>query len=153
MPSRWTFTIRPIKTLLKDELTAGLWIDPFAGFNSPAKYTNDIMMDRPTTHHLDALAFLKSFDNASIDGVLYDPPYSITQARKYGKTIFASMRYWKDLKDQIARILKPTGKVICFGWSSNGMGLKRGFTMTRLLCVPHGGSKNDTLVTVEIKNA
>lgn len=33
-----------------------------------------------------------------------------------------------------------------------GLGKNRGFKMTRILLVAHGGSKNDTIVTVEIKN-
>lgn len=34
----------------------------------------------------------------------------------------------------------------------NGIGLKRGFEMIEILLVPHGGSKNDTIVTVERKS-
>jgi len=34
-----------------------------------------------------------------------------------------------------------------------GIGKNRGFEMTRILLVPHGGSKNDTIVTVETKIA
>ena len=51
----------------------------------------------------------------------------------------------------MARILKPGGKAICFGWNSMGLGKNRGFEMTRILLVPHGGSKNDTICTVEVK--
>jgi len=61
------------------------------------------------------------------------------------------MKYWADCKNEIARILKPGGKVICFGWNSMGLGKGRGFVMKRLLIINHGGSRNDTLVTVEIK--
>jgi len=32
-----------------------------------------------------------------------------------------------------------------------GLGKNRGFKMARILLVPHGGSKNDTIVTVENK--
>lgn len=55
--------------------------------------------------------------------------------------------------DQIQRILKPQGIVVCFGWNSNGVGKKRGFEMEEVLLVPHGGSKHDTIVTVERKIA
>ena len=47
MPNKWTFTIKPIKALLEQELTDGIWVDAFAGENSPAKYTNDINPARP----------------------------------------------------------------------------------------------------------
>jgi hypothetical protein len=148
MPNKWTFTIKPIKELLLAEVTGGYWADPFAGENG-GKYatnTNDIALGGT-----DALTYLKNLATSTFDGVLYDPPYSITQARMYGKKEFSSMKYWKECKDQIARILKPSGKVICFGWNSMGLGKNRGFTMNRILLVSHGGSKNDTIVTVESK--
>jgi hypothetical protein len=160
MPNKWTFTIKPIAELLKEEVTEGMWCDPFAGKNSPASVTNDLRPDMPTTHHMDALAFLKSLDADSFDGVLFDPPYSITQARQcyegVGMELLdtkpTSMKYWGDCKNEMARITKKGGKVICFGWNSMGIGINRGFEMRRILLVPHGGSKNDTLVTVETRS-
>jgi len=159
MPNKWTFTIIPIRKLLKEEVTIGIWADPFAGENSPAIITNDLRENMPTTHHLDALEFLKQLETESCDGILFDPPYSIMQAKQcyegYGmdklNTKPTSMKYWGDCKTEMARAIKKGGKVICFGWNSMGIGKNRGFEMTRILMVPHGGSKNDTLVTVEIK--
>ncbi len=133
------------------KLRGGVWLDPFAGKNSPAVFVNDIDENMPTKDHKDALEWIKSYPDDYADGVLYDPPYSITQARMYGKKEFSSMKYWADVKNEIARVLKPGGKVICFGWSSMGLGKNRGFEMTRILLVPHGGSKNDTICTVEVK--
>ena len=43
------------------------------------------------------------------------------------------------------------GKVVSFGWNSGGIGMKYGFKIDRILLVPHGGSHNDTIVTVETK--
>lgn len=157
MPNKWTFTIPPIKKLLQD-LTNDYsnWCDPFAGMHSPCGTTNDIRQSMPTTHHMCALEFLKSLESSKFKGVLYDPPYSITQAKQCYesagmKNISGSMLFWKQIKDEISRILEPKGIAVCFGWSSNGLGLKRGFKMTEVLIIPHGGSKNDTIVTVEIK--
>ena len=160
MPNKWTFTIKPIRELLSEEVdTDKLWIDPFAGKNSMAKITNDLNTNIEADWHLDALDFLGKFKDNSIDGVLFDPPYSITQAKQcyagYGMDKLTikptSMKYWAECKNEIARILKPNGKVICFGWNSMGLGKNRGFEMTKILLVPHGGSKNDTIVTVEKK--
>ena len=151
MPDKWTFTIKPIRELLEEEMSGDMWVDPFAGYNSPATLTNDLDRNAPTHSHIDALEFLKKMNDEVVDGVLYDPPYSITQARQYGKKEYASMKYWKQVKDELARILKKGGKAICFGWSSMGLGKSRGFEMNRILLVPHGGSKNDTIVTVERK--
>ena len=147
MPNRWTFTIKPIRELLEEEVSGEDWVDPFAGKNGKkyAKFTNDIQYGGT-----DALAYLKGCSR-NFDGVLYDPPYSITQARMYGKKEFASMKYWADCKNEIARIIKHGGKAICFGWNSMGLGKSRGFRMERILLVAHGGSKNDTICTVEVK--
>lgn len=89
---------------------------------------------------MDTLAFLKTMDTDSFDGVLYDPPYSSRQATEcykgYGMELLevkpTMSHYWKYCKNEIDRILKPKGKVICFGWNSMGMGKTRGFEMTRI---------------------
>src|SRR3990167_10864365 len=98
MPCRWTFTIKPIKELLGEEVTIGDWCDPFAGENGYkyAQFTNDI----EDVGGVDALNYLKSLEDKKFDGVLYDPPYSITQARMYGKKEFSSMKYWADCKNE-----------------------------------------------------
>ena len=164
MPNKNTFIIKPINKLLKKEITGGEWIDPFANsfdfsvFN--AKFvTNDLNIDFDTDYHMDALDFLKQFSDKSLDGVLYDPPYSPRQVsecyKKFGKDITmetTQASFWSKHKDEIARIVKPGGKVICFGWNSMGCGINRGFTMSVILLVPHGGSHNDTIITVEVKN-
>lgn len=164
MPNKWTFLIRPIKNLLKDEVgfglfMQGLWVDPFAGKHSPAQVTNDLNPDMPTNEHISALEFLKKQKDNSFDGALFDPPYSPRQVKEcyagIGLSCFSDdtkMTFWSKCKDELSRIIKPNGKVICCGWNSMGMGLTRGFTIKRILLVPHGGNKNDTIVTVEIKN-
>lgn len=158
MPNKWTFTIKPISNLLKEEVTEGLWCDPFAGENSPAQIKNDINPERDTQYHLDALEFLKLQGDESYDGVLLDPPYSNRQISEHYKSAGVKINGWhtsagwgKSIKDEVMRITKKGGKVISCGWNSMGIGKTRGFEMTRILLVPHGGSKNDTIITVEIK--
>jgi len=158
MPNKWTFKIKPITKLLEEEMT-GLIADPFAGQNSPAHEQNDIKETAGNwdTDHKDALTWLRGKRTNRYDTVLYNPPYSITQPMMYGKKEFFSMeigivmKYWADCKNEIARILKPGGKAMCFGWNSMGLGKNRGFEMKRILLVAHGGSRNDTICTVEIK--
>lgn len=158
MPSKNTFDIKPIRELIDNEITVGLWIDPFANKNKIATITNDLNPDFDTDYHLDALEFLKLFDDNSVDGVLYDPPYSPRQVSECYKgfgyevtqqTTQAS--FWSNQKKEISRIVKKGGKVIAFGWNSGGIGNKYGFEMKRILLVPHGGYHNDTICTVEIK--
>lgn len=159
MPNRWTFTIKPIKDLLKEEVMDGLWVDPFCGENSPAQIKNDLNPDNKFAQtHLDALDFLKTLPDNYCDGILFDPPYSPRQVSEcykgFGKEVTNETTrcdFYSKLKNEITRILKPNGLVICFGWNSMGCGKNRGFEMIRILLVPHGGSKNDTIVTVEVK--
>lgn len=160
MPNKNTFTIPPIKALVLEEQykTKGLWIDPFANTSKFANITNDLDPDMPTDYHMEALDFLRMFDTESVDGVLYDPPFSPRQVsecyKRLGKTVswlHTSAKYWSEQKDEISRILRPNGVVITCGWNSDGIGISRGFEMERVLLVPHGGSRNDTIVTVERK--
>ena len=156
MPNKWTFTIKPIKELI-NKYIKGFGCDPFAGENSPAQIKNDL--SGKVEFKMDALEFLKTRKNNEFDYVLLDPPYSITQAKQCyegrGMELLkikpTSMQYWGDIKTEIARITKSNGIVMCFGWNSMGIGINRGFEMLEILLVPHGGSKNDTIVTVERK--
>jgi len=160
MPNKNTFTIKPIRNLLYRYWGNGVgWVDPFAGRHSIVELQNDLDVNAPCSSHKDALLFLRSLPSSSFVGCLLDPPYSITQAKEcyngYGFNLLdtkpTSMKYWASVKNEMARILVMGGEAICFGWNSMGLGKNRGFEMLELLLVPHGGSKNDTIVTVEVK--
>ena len=91
--------------------------------------------------------------NSSMDGVLFDPPYSVEQClRRYtpkqGGTA-GRAEYWAKCKDEIKRICKKDAKVISFCWDSTGIGKKRGFEIIEILLICHGACHNDTIVTVE----
>lgn len=165
MANKNTFSIAPIEKLIHDEIDAvindgGVLVDPFSnGVRfSQNSIINDLNPDIEADAHMDALDFLKTFENESVDIILYDPPYSTRQVsecyRGYGKEVTkeTTQASWRARHlDEIQRILKIGGKALCFGWNSNGVGKKRGFEMERVLLVPHGGSKYDTICTVEIK--
>ena len=160
MPNGLTFTIKPIRELLQRYIAPDLIVvDPFANNSKYGTITNDLNEDYETDYHLDALEFLRLMADNSCDVVLYDPPYSITQAaqlyKSYGKKKLeinvANMKYWAECKNEVARILKNGGIAITFGWNTNGIGKNRNFRQLEILIVAHGGSKNDTLVTIERK--
>ena len=158
MPNKNTFEIKPIHDLIVDEITDGIWIDPFANRNKLASITNDLSTEFDTDYHLDALDFLKMFDTDSVDGVLYDPPYSPRQVSECYNNVGYNVTwdttkasFWGNHKREISRIVKIGGKVITFGWNSGGIGYKYGFEIQKVLLVPHGGWHNDTICTVEIK--
>ena len=166
MPSKHTFAIKPIQELLIEEVTSGIWLNPFSGLTNVKEFvseevqiiSNDLNPEFDSDFHLDALDFLNRFDKDSIDGVLFDPVYSPRQLSECYKSVGLSVTkettqssFWSNLKDSISSLIKLGGKVITCGWNSNGIGKTRGFALRRLLIVPHGGNHNDTLVTVEIK--
>jgi len=159
MPNKQTFEIKPIKNFIERNLIKGNIIDPFANKNRIADVHNDLDPQYNCTYNMDALEFLKMFPANSVTTVLFDPPYSPRQVsesyKKLGKTVnmeTTQSSFWSKMKDEIARIIKPEGVVLSFGWNSQGCGLKRGFTMKEILLVPHGGAHNDTICLCEMKN-
>lgn len=157
MPSKNTYTIKPIKELLQEEL-GGFTIDPFANVSMMCDVNNDIndQCDHWTGH--DAKEFLECHKDGEVDTVVFDPPYSPRQVSECYKAVgvkvdnlMTSGRFWSAMRDEIARVVPVGGKVISFGWNSTGIGKKRGFEITRMLIVAHGGQHNDTIVTVETK--
>ena len=159
MPSKDTFTIKPIEELIHRYVGNGVgWLDPFAGNNSPAEITNDLNPEKPTMYHLEAKEFIKQLVHSVYNGLLFDPPYSVRQIKEcyegIGLTVFqedTQMSWYSKIKDLSAPKIKVGGYVISFGWNSNGFGINRGFEIIEILIVAHGGHKNDTIVTVERK--
>lgn len=141
MPNPETFKINPIAELIEQEQIPGVVLEPF-----------------PYKSKVECFEYFKQFNDESADFGLIDPPYSLRQVSECYKEFGIKVTGWHTsagwtakVKDEVARIIKPGGKVITFGWNSAGIGIKRGFKITRILIVPHGGSHNDTICTVETK--
>ena len=137
MPNKNTFTIPPITNLID---SFGIsWVDPF-----------------PDPYKEDALLCLSRYQRNTVDGVLFDPPYSPRQLKECYESNGMCLHdtkssVWKEWKNAIAHVIKPGGVCISFGWSTNGLGKNRGFEIEYILMVAHGGNHNDTLCTVERK--
>jgi len=162
MPCHETFKMKPVRELLEEVIpNSGFGIDPFArrrhGFASVGGY-NDANPECEVDYHLDALDFLKLWNDNSVDWVLYDPPYSLRQLKECyddigrAMTQHESQRFFADVKEEIIRILKPSGMVISFGWQSGGVGAKWRFTRTHYMSLYHGGIHNNTIITVDRMN-
>lgn len=162
MPNKDTFSIKPINELVKRLLTNRFIqmssLDPFSNGKRYASYTNDLDPETDADKHMDALDFLRTINNNRFMLVLFDPPYSSRQVsecyKKFDKTVnmqTTQSSYWAKLKKEIARILRPGGKVLTCGWNSGGIGKSLGFEIEEILLVPHGGWHNDTICTVEVK--
>ena len=166
MPNKNTFSIKPIKefisTAMEDNCNdQSVIIDPFANnsiFLDFCTFSNDLDTSMPTTHHMDAIEFLKSIETNSVDFVLFDPPYSPRQVSECYKSLDMTVNmqttqssFWGNLKKEISRVVKSGGVCITFGWNSGGVGKSSGFEIEEILIVAHGGWHNDTICTMERK--
>lgn len=166
MPNSRTFKIRAFTKLIKKYAVDGFIIlDPFANEHSikehlaNCKYiSNDLDPKYQCDYSLEANDFLRQFEDGSVDMVLYDPPYTPRQVKEVYTTLHRTVTmsdtqasYWSSFKKEISRVLKPNGICISFGWSSNGIGKVNSMQIIEILLVAHGGSKNDTIATVEVK--
>ena len=158
MPNKWTFSIPPINTLVRKYAGNGRkWADPFAGKSTFAEFRNDLNPNNDQPSKVEAAEFMATLSD--LDGVLFDPPYSITQVSRS----YEEMGYkfkgkenptggFPKVKSEIARAVRNGGLVISFGWNTVGMGKKNNFVIEEILLVSHGGNRNDTLCTVERKS-
>jgi hypothetical protein len=161
MPNKWTFEVPPlIKIIRRYKKPGQVWADPFAGHNSPAEFTNDLNTASPALFHLEAQEFvLQMLDIVGqVDGAIFDPPYSLTQVSRSYQNMGLQFKGSENptggfpkVRDGLSRLVRRGGIVISYGWNTVGMGKKRGFEPIEYLICSHGGNRNDTLVTVEIK--
>ena len=159
MPNRRTFDVPPIRRLVLRHLS-GHSLDPFANECRLATVTNDIDPRFDTDFNMDALDFLRAQPDESADTVLLDPPYSPRQVsevyRSLGRTVnmeTTQASFWGDLRAEIARVVRLGGKVVSFGWNTNGVGKGNAYRVIEILLVPHGGAHNDTICVVEQREA
>lgn len=149
MPNRWTYSIKPIGELLQKYKVGQGWVDPFCGESQWAEYSTDLRLG------IDAIEALRKHEYDSVEGVLFDPPYSPRQIKEcyelVGRKVTQqdTQNQWTDEKNRAALIIKPNGLCISFGWNSMGLGKARGFEVIEVLLVSHGGAHNDTICTVE----
>lgn len=161
MPNPSTFRIKPVRELVA-RYCVGVVCDPFVGdspFRGRCEYTNDLDPLKEASVHLPADEFLRSIGPGVVDVLLYDPPYSPRQVSEVYRRLQMTVNmqttqasFWRIIKQEIARVVKPGGVVISCGWSSGGIGKGLGFELLEVLLVPHGGRHNDTIVTVERKH-
>ena len=158
-PNRETFKIKPIAKLLNKYVKDGKgWVDPFAGDNSPAEFTNDLNPKTKAKYHLDAVEFCNKMDRI-FNGVLFDPPYSPRQIKECYDSIGLKPTMkdtqngllYSNIKKALYKKIKTGGCAISFGWNSGGFAKKLGFEIVEIMLVYHGGGHNDTIVVVEKK--
>ena len=161
MPSKWTFQIKPIATLLDKYGVGEGWVDPFCGQCSMAEFRNDLdPLNTNAQHHLEAEDYLNLVPKESVVGAIFDPPYSLTQVSRSYNGMGLKFKGKENptggfprVRAKLAQLLDPGQFCISFGWNTCGLGKKNGVEIAEILIVCHGGNRNDTLVTVEKKLA
>ena len=136
----------PFKTIRDGGLQIA---DPFARNCPWGSHTNDIDPDTNAQDHMDALEWLKKQKTEYFDVVLFDPPFSANQAKRYEAghiNVYTDPSYVSKCWKQIARILAPSGRALKLGYNStrhaNNLDLVRGYIIN------FGGSRNDVIMTI-----
>lgn len=146
--NRWTFSIKPIKNWVENNCE-GQTLNLFAGRTklNINEIRNDLNDESLADYHKDALQFVKEWGGKGFDTILLDPPYAYRKSMEMYGGIKASP--FRQLKDEIPKILKQNGIVITFGYHSNTMGNNRGFKVERIALFSHGGAIHDTIASLE----
>lgn len=156
MPSRWTFEMPPVRAFLDRWLTGcDVIVDPFCGESTRGTLRNDIaFFGREADEWCNEL--LPEWEGRA-DAVLFDPPYSPRQVMECYKAMGRQVTredtqdavLKKRVREPLARLLKPGGIALSFGWQSSGFG--KDWSTEEVLLVRHGGSHNDTICVAQRK--
>jgi tRNA G10 N-methylase Trm11 len=146
--NRYTFKVKKIKEWVENTCE-GKTLNLFAGITKLDidEIRNDLDNEAIKDYQMDALEFLRTWKGEKFDTILLDPPYAYRKSMEMYKGIRCSP--FKQLKDEITRVLKHDGIVITFGYHSNTMGKIRGFITERIGLFSHGGAIHDTIASVE----
>ena len=130
-------------------------IDPFARNCKWGTIRNDMDKNIKTVHYnLESVQFMQIMKTNSAKIVLFDPPFSPSQSKKYelGDTnLYASGngRIGK-LSREIERVLIPGGIMLKLGYNSSRP--TKNFDLINLIVVNFGGTRNDVIVSIWKKN-
>lgn len=145
---RYTFSVKPIREWVEKNCD-GKTLNLFAGKVklNIHEVRNDLDEEALADFRMDAVEFLRTWNDDKFDTILLDPPYAYRKSMEMYKGIRCSP--FKQLKDEIPRVLRPNGKVITFGYHSNVLGQNRGFVVEKICLFSHGGAIHDTIASVE----
>lgn len=157
MPNPETLEVPVIRKFVNRYLSnSPVSVDPFARNCELATYRNDLDPGTKADYHMDVRDFLEKMlvEVKQADLVIFDPPYSLEQMKRSynGKLAFSDTQRcgrWSDEKTLIARLLRPGGYCLSFGWDTTGIGKQRGFDITEIMLVCHGAGHQDTICMAE----
>ncbi len=163
--NRYTFKIEGIRSWIETQCKGKTVLNLFGGptrLSGCTETSNDIDYEtKPrngepiekieTTYHYDALECVKMLIGArkKFQRIVLDPPYSYRKSMEMYNGNLNSR--FKQICDLLPQLLESDGKVITFGYHSIVMGEERGFKVSEICLISHGGAMRSTLATVEDK--
>jgi hypothetical protein len=135
----------------------GYVIDPFARNCKWADITNDLNPNTKAKYHLDAKDFLmmilEKYGANSVKCLIFDPPFSNSQYKKYEKTsqkelinIYSTSGKVKEIFEIAQKLISPGGIIIKLGYNTTKPIFD--YEMTYLSITNFGGNRNDVLTTI-----
>ena len=124
-------------------------IDPFARNCCWGTITNDLDPTTKAHYNMDALEFLKKMETNSAKIILFDPPFSASQEKKYKggcQNLYANPTKISKMYKEMFRILKSGGVILKLGYNSTRPNPNLELIDCQL--VNFGGSKNDVIQTI-----
>jgi len=150
MLSRWTFEYTPARNFVEEHLT-GRALNACAGkktLNHDGEiHRNDLNPELNADTHHDVAEIDAHFEPQSFDTVVFDPPFDEKQAEtKYdglhAMDVYAALEAFE-------KIVRPGGRVICFGWNSWGMRSFPAFERVETVLFQRGPIHRDVIATVD----
>ncbi|MDR5657661.1 hypothetical protein RH831_10785 [Halodesulfurarchaeum sp. HSR-GB] len=151
--NRWTFENKKIRRYVEDKLE-GRVLNATAG-KTHLKHDqdvirNDIDPEKDADVHVDVRDLLDEFEPESFDTVVYDPPFTKSQADTTYNTDHPG--YGQAVKSVFDDLLRPGGQLIQVGYTSNGMPLDWGYERTHIGLMNTFGRQYDILITVDLNS-
>ena len=149
-PKKYTFEQHKLK-LWVERYCVGKVLNLFAGKTklNIDEFRVDSNKEMVADWYGDAFDFIKT-TKMKFDTVILDPPYSLRKSYEKYKGHYVGSN-WTKIKKHLSRIINMGGRVISFGYNSQGMSRSAGFKKIAICLVCHNGDHNDTIVTVEEK--
>jgi len=147
---RYTFQSPKIKSWV-EERSKGKVLNLFAGTTklNLDEIRNDLNTDAIADYNKDALDFIKEWKGHKFDTIILDPPYALRKAMEMYGGNYSSK--FKQIADNIERVLNKNGTIISFGYHSTFMGKVRSFELKELCVFAHGGAQHCTIGIIEKK--
>ena len=109
---------------------------------------NDIDPDADANLHVDVRELSQHYQ-AAFDTVLYDPPYSERQATVTYDCGFPG--YQPDVTHELDAVLRPGGKVLQFGYTTDGLAIQADYAREHVLLINTLGRRHDVLAVIDRK--